>query len=856
MTYDLIPRPKQINISKKIYILPGNGVWGSGPEAKSAADQIAARFHIPIVEAVDASAIRLSIADRMDVQRRLRPEQHLEFYQLSIDASGIMLSALTGEGLLRGTATLFQLAQSKRGRWTVPYATITDWPNTRFRCASDWLINTEQNRWAYDWGDGQQAFVKRIERKLDFCFDHKINMVWFDGFGWDANRFPGYAALMRHCTGYARRLGIRLCFSGYGGGYGPAYVDGGIFWRHGYSGQIFINRRPYPKGPIVPCCGWAGNDIRIYGTCPSNSGLKAAKLEEMKRFVTEINPGFMYIHDLDAEGWRGVKQTWLQRCPACRKRWPNDELAAADGHAGAYAAWFRQVRSELSALPSRGDYVPARDLTVIFISPLYSSYRDSPKIWEREKQYFTLQSRLIGPMPGLEFGLREQFYKNRNRKRITDLRQSLESVGHGHGIHVIAFGGGDNWQSDDLANISGVMANFYEDAESVCLSNGGVHEDPIQLLNADCLWSGSAGGYREQPANATEAEQTFASIQNGTNRPPEIFSANGYFNRLCVHLWGPKAGPWMKRALTTRQNGYYPVSRVWFAVTSTIEAAFSQQPNEREWISRKQASVAALAAALNAARLNDSEDIRWLIQCLEVGKRFAEAVIRLVRFKDCPDKATQRRLEHYLTNLGAYIRAHFALKKTDKLGGDPGCWLDTLSEMKRLSRLTARQHASGILFGNFITGWKLHRTKTGAGKLERLGYPDGVRAWSFKSHTFPSASCNALQMFPARGFSCESVIYFLNTLRCDTDMDVELRLGYNTPIKVWLDRHEVFHDPDGKIPVKVDNVIIRWKANKGCHELMIALADNYALTCELMARFCRQKASREVSGYLLPICQS
>ena len=47
--------------------------------------------------------------------------------------------------------------------------------------------------------------------------------------------------------------------------------------------------------------------------------------------------------------------------------------------------------------------------------------------------------------------------------------------------------------SDDLSNISGAMAHFYDGAESVCLSNGGMHEEPVQMLNAEFLWSGSAG---------------------------------------------------------------------------------------------------------------------------------------------------------------------------------------------------------------------------------------------------------------------------------------------------------------------------------------------------------------------------
>ena len=64
--------------------------------------------------------------------------------------------------------------------------------------------------------------------------------------------------------------------------------------------------------------------------------LKSAKIEELKRFVAEVNPGFMYIHDIDAGGWlpcRGDLETALRR------------NAASAGQATNYPA--RTARPEL-----------------------------------------------------------------------------------------------------------------------------------------------------------------------------------------------------------------------------------------------------------------------------------------------------------------------------------------------------------------------------------------------------------------------------------------------------------------------------------------------------------------------------
>ena len=697
MKLEIVPEPKKIVFHRGELCIPigmegsATGVLISDERARVPAGLIAERFKARIVSGEKAGGvhIRLNIVKNFDFLQKLRSDQRIEAYRLEVSKKGIDISALTAEGLMRGAATLFQMTSHKNGMALVPCAVVNDWPNFRYRCGSDWLINVECNRWAYDRGDGRGAFLARIKRKLDFCFEHKINMVWFDGFGWNTERFPGYASLMQECTRYARRLGIKLLFAGYGGGYGTSY-QGGEIYRCGYFGNVYLNRRPYPDGKIYNCC--SGSVGGRYGTCPSNEQLKLAKIEEMKRFVTEVNPGFMYIHDMDSNAWLPVKKAWQQRCGECRKRWPSDELSGADGHAGAYASWFRQVRRALSALPASGDYYPARDLVLIFTSPLYTNYheREPENVWELEMQYFNSLSRLIGPEQGIEFGLREQFYYAGKRKKISSLREMLEKNGNGHGILVISFGGGDNYISDDLANISGAMAHFYNGAESVCLSNGAMHEEPVQMFNADCLWNGTAGGYRENPADETEAEAVFKKIAAGAHKPLEIFAVGGYFDRLCIRLWGKDAGKLMSRALQARHNGQLPVSHVWWSITKTVMAlknneACSLMISEQEWTDRERATALALKYARQAAGISDNEDIHWFAKCLKVGLQYAEAVKLLFLLKSGKDKTAGARLGRVINDLEAHIRSNFKFKKTDILGGDPGCWLETIARIRQLS---------------------------------------------------------------------------------------------------------------------------------------------------------------------------
>ena len=698
MKLEIVPEPKKIVFHRGELCIPigtergAIGVLISDERVRVPAGLIAERFKVKIVLGKKAAGVyvRLNIAKELDFSRKLRADQRIEAYRLEVSKNGVDISALTAEGLLRGAATLFQMTRWEKGRALVSCAVVNDWSNFRYRCGSDWLINVECNRWAYDWGDGRGAFLERIKRKLDFCFEYKINMVWFDGFGWNTERFPGYASLMQECTRYARRLGIKLVFAGYGGGYGTSYQQGEIY-RCGYFGNVYLNRRPYPDGKIYNCCG--GSVGGRYGTCPSNEQLKSAKIEEMKRFVTEVNPGFMFIHDIDAGNWLSVKKAWKQRCGECRKRWPSDELSVADGHAGAYASWFRQVRRALSALPASGDYSPARDLVLIFTSPLYTDYheREPENVWELEMQYFNSLSRLIGPEQGIEFALREQFYYAGNRKKIGRLRALLEQNGNGHGIIVASFGGGDNYISDDLTNISGAMAHFYDGAESVYLANGAMHEEPVQMLNAEFLWSGSAGGYRENPADETKAVAIFEKIATGAHKPSEIFAAGGYFDRLCVRLWEKEAGKLMSRALQARHNGQMPVSHVWWSITKTVMALKNDETcslmiSEKEWTDRERATALALKYARQAAGISDNEDIHWFAKCLKVGLQYAKAVKLLFLLKSGKDETASVRLGRVINDLEAHIRKNFVMKKTDILGGDPGCWLETIAEIRQLSK--------------------------------------------------------------------------------------------------------------------------------------------------------------------------
>jgi hypothetical protein len=704
---DVLPTPKQVQrrdgrlalASRVGQRLPRCCVV-AGTEAGYAAEVLAQRLAAPVVPRAqpDSVAVSLKVDAQASFAGNLGRDARPEAYRLEVGGQDVRLVAVEPEGLLRGAATLLQLLREEDGVCYLPCVTITDWPDFRRRCASHWLINVEINRWAYDWGDGPAAYLARVKRKLDLSFAYKINQVWFDGFGWDVHRFEGYADLMRQCNQYARRRGIKLTFAGYGGGYGTSYQASELY-RCGYFGQTFLNRRPYPGGEEYFCRGIKPlGQSRRYGTCLSNEGLCRAKVDEMQRFAAAVEPGMMYIHDIDTGSYVESRESWLLRCPECRKRWPSDEVAGAQGQAGALAAWYRRVRSALDRVATPSGYRAARDLTLVFISPLYTEYyeRGPADLWQREIDYFCDQGRLLGPAANIEIGLREQFYSPRGGKKIAELQAALDKAGASARLLVIAFGGGDHYLSDDLANVSGTMAHFYEGAESVCLCNGGVHEEPVQILNAEILWSGSAGGYREEPPDEQTAEAVFRRMAQGKHRPAEIFGPGRTFERICRRLWGDAAGKEMYLAyLTPGETGEGPVSRVWWSVTAEIARLRSKTPPggpglqeaRARWVRRQATTERALVHARRAAQRTDHEDVRWFADCLALGTRFSECMALCLQFRMADDAGARARLAEKLAALESQIAAAGRLTKTDRLGGDPGCWLETVANLKKLNGL-------------------------------------------------------------------------------------------------------------------------------------------------------------------------
>lgn len=455
------------------------------------------------------------------------------------DAPAILF-ARAPAGLLHAVATLLQLVRAEAGNLLLDNVEITDWPEFEYR-GNNWLLANELFGWSYDRGDGLKAYENRIVRKLDLCALYKINLVGFDGFGWNPERFPGYGALMRRLAREARLRGIKLEFGGYGSGYGM---------QGAYDGKIFQNRKRYPDGPAYTCCGMPGishtETSRTMGTCLGNRPLLKLKQQELVEFVRRVEPGMLYIHNVDAMGIRESTEVWKLRCPDCRRKWPNDAVVAEDGMAGAFASFYNALAEAINGVrnPKTG-YDAARDCLLMMVSPAYTSLEEADDEWQKECGYFTLMSRLCRER-NIVFGLREQFCNHQDASlRYRQLREMVDRDGNGHRFANIYFYGGDGFTSTYPFLATPVMNRYFQGAHIIMTGNGDGYQEPQQLLHAEYSWNPHGSAFHVEPMAPTREawKQRYRDLCSTRASIPAISGKGGFLDVACHRLYGPKAGP-------------------------------------------------------------------------------------------------------------------------------------------------------------------------------------------------------------------------------------------------------------------------------------------------------------------------
>lgn len=123
----------------------------------------------------------------------------------------------------------------------------------------------------------------------------------------------------------------------------------------------------------------------------------------------------------------------------------------------------------------------------------------------------------------------------------------------------------------------------------------------------------------------------------------------------------------------------------------------------------------------------------------------------------------------------------------------------------------------------------------GAGRLGALDLPARLE---LTPRSFPADFCSRRPEIQERGAE-DNVLYYACAFSCPQAMRLALLLGYDGPVKAWLDGREVYHDPAGTNPAVADAHPVPVAATAGRHEIVVALGTNAGRAWGVFLRFQR-----------------
>ena len=560
---NFFPQPKQVRIhGRSRRFDPEAGVRivadGKGDFARAReviADEIAKAFPNAVLSPAAGKAkweLRLALG---------LPRPEPEAYRLTVDGTRIAVTAPTWRGLLCGWATLRQLLAPESGE--VPKlrdAEIDDAPDIRYRAASRWLVDLEGTGMAYDWGTGPADTFRRYREKIDFAMRHKINFVFFEGFSFELDKYPGYADDLRSLNRYAADRNVTLEYGIHGigiGGRNPEFHD--VVHCGFVKGLGDLNRRSYPDGEPYQCMGKDENHpTRYNGSCRSNEALNRLKQQQLIRFVSLVQPRALYIHHEDV-GFTTLASDWLWRCDECRKRWPDDEALSERGTLGAVVHGMNVLCEAIATVkdPVSG-YDAARDCMVIFVPPGYGGGESSEEEWRKVSAMYDMISRMLAPGKNIWLCCREMYEGPGNCFLCIDKIAEIVRKYGDHKLFLFSINGADSFTNGGIFTPGAAYNGYFRAAECIFNFAGTIFQETQEAYNAECCW------------NLPPLPEKFVSTPGPFKRPlvfydtpPEFFRRGGFVRRFADAFYGRAAGKWMVKILELQhgsgRSSLYPL---------------------------------------------------------------------------------------------------------------------------------------------------------------------------------------------------------------------------------------------------------------------------------------------------------
>ncbi len=145
----------------------------------------------------------------------------------------------------------------------------------------------------------------------------------------------------------------------------------------------------------------------------------------------------------------------------------------------------------------------------------------------------------------------------------------------------------------------------------------------------------------------------------------------------------------------------------------------------------------------------------------------------------------------------------------------------------------------------FVRQLRVSAYQPSAGKLDALQLPASLDALGLATRTFADNFCDLHEEIGQHG-GRDEVVWFACRFSCSEKMRLALRLGYDGPLKAWVDGKQVFHDPKGTNPATPDKGKAVINAAQGDHEAIIALGTNHGAAWGVHLCFERMDVARKL----------
>jgi len=160
------------------------------------------------------------------------------------------------------------------------------------------------------------------------------------------------------------------------------------------------------------------------------------------------------------------------------------------------------------------------------------------------------------------------------------------------------------------------------------------------------------------------------------------------------------------------------------------------------------------------------------------------------------------------------------------------------------------------LYAPFVTRLAVSRFMPSAGKLHGLAYPADKAPLGLARRQFDTTFCN---LHPEISVSSmpDLLVFFCARVNCSETMDVEVWLGYDGPVKMWVDGEEKLFDPEGVNPALPEDSRTPVRFTQGEHEILVALGSNNLKAWGIFLRLARtdvdpQMLSKGPLAYAVP----